>query len=687
MLTVNQSIAILEEHEKLCITQKATLVDKKNQLLVEKNQQALITLQIKQKEEEIAQLKIKLQEEYTQWRYLHKKYLHYSPSSDHEKEKQDLINKITQHQNEQQKFLLLKEKQLNLKQQEQELIAKIKIEHTKKVQESYNALTQIQHELSHRKNQLESLEKQKSKIATESQIREATRKMLETFLESLKFIKAQLQAEELLFDKRRMLYSQWGAEINSVTIEMKQLQQKQNLTSDETNPSCPLCEQTLSSSRKKYLKNHFLQKEDFLNHRLVRLKTLIGSLKQLLVEQNENLEKIKKKVEEYKTAEIKYSELMNQAEKTEAELEEYNKNHACIQKEIQTLEIKLQEQQTAHEQVNANEKKLLIHNKEYIFLASELKKISDELSIASYNEEYFIALRNQLTTLEEVVLQAKCIEQELAKKKILANTIAEQCRIIKNTKLMRNELNAKNAQYESLEDQIQQLYTLESTIDQTAQKYQKEKELLLQQRGGLEKERMTLVQYETEFKFQEKKIQELQEVAFDYQTIANALGKDGIQALIIEESLPEIEQEANDLLGQLTDNQAHIIIESLRDLKKGGTKETLDIKISDSIGIRPYELFSGGEAFRIDFALRLAISKLLARRAGTSLQTLIIDEGFGSQDEDGLIHIMDALYKIQNSFCKIIIVSHLPSMKDQFPVHFFVEKGTQGSSLRVIEQG
>ena len=125
----------------------------------------------------------------------------------------------------------------------------------------------------------------------------------------------------------------------------------------------------------------------------------------------------------------------------------------------------------------------------------------------------------------------------------------------------------------------------------------------------------------------------------------------------------------------------------MRDLKKGGTKETLDIKISDQTGIRPYELFSGGEAFRIDFALRIAISKLLARRAGTALQTLIIDEGFGSQDEEGLGHIMDALHKIQDDFSKIIIVSHLHTMKDQFPVQFCIEKGVQGSTVTVIEQG
>ena len=151
--------------------------------------------------------------------------------------------------------------------------------------------------------------------------------------------------------------------------------------------------------------------------------------------------------------------------------------------------------------------------------------------------------------------------------------------------------------------------------------------------------------------------------------------------------MPEIEQEANELLAKLTDNQAQIFIESLRDLKKGGAKETLDINISDTMGIRPYEMFSGGEAFRIDFALRIALSKMLARRAGTSLQTLIIDEGFGSQDEEGLAHIMDALYRIQDDFAKVIIVSHLPAMKDQFPVNFNIEKKPSGSVINIIEQG
>ena len=55
--------------------------------------------------------------------------------------------------------------------------------------------------------------------------------------------------------------------------------------------------------------------------------------------------------------------------------------------------------------------------------------------------------------------------------------------------------------------------------------------------------------------------------------------------------------------------------------------ETLDIRISDSTGERPYENYSGGEKFRINFAVRLALSRILAHRSGARLRTLVIDEG------------------------------------------------------------
>ena len=170
-----------------------------------------------------------------------------------------------------------------------------------------------------------------------------------------------------------------------------------------------------------------------------------------------------------------------------------------------------------------------------------------------------------------------------------------------------------------------------------------------------------------------------------YGRLSEAFGMDGIQALLIEGAIPEIEEEANSILSRLTDNRVQIAMECLRDLKKGGTKETLDIRIADEVGERSYHLYSGGETFRTDFALRIALSKVLARRAGTRLRTLIIDEGFGTQDSQGLEHLKEAIQVISRDFDKLLIVTHLQELKDAFPVQIEVSKHPEaGSQLKIL---
>ena len=170
-----------------------------------------------------------------------------------------------------------------------------------------------------------------------------------------------------------------------------------------------------------------------------------------------------------------------------------------------------------------------------------------------------------------------------------------------------------------------------------------------------------------------------------YAQLVEAFGKDGIQALVIESAIPEIEAEANAILRGLTDNRIQISIDSLRDLKGGGSRETLDVKIADEMGERSYSLYSGGEAFRTDFALRIALSKVLARRAGTRLRTLIIDEGFGTQDNEGLEQLREAIQQISCDFDKILVVTHLEELKNAFPVQIQVTKDPQlGSRFEII---
>jgi len=168
-----------------------------------------------------------------------------------------------------------------------------------------------------------------------------------------------------------------------------------------------------------------------------------------------------------------------------------------------------------------------------------------------------------------------------------------------------------------------------------------------------------------------------------YKELADAFGKKGIQALLIEQALPEIEMEANRLLAKMTDNRMSLRLESQRETKKGDTVETLDIKIADELGTRNYEMYSGGEAFRIDLALRIALSMLLVRRAGASLPILIIDEGFGTQDNSAREKLIEAINSIQDDFEKIIVITHLEEMKDKFDTLINVTKTANGSMISI----
>ena len=118
--------------------------------------------------------------------------------------------------------------------------------------------------------------------------------------------------------------------------------------------------------------------------------------------------------------------------------------------------------------------------------------------------------------------------------------------------------------------------------------------------------------------------------------------------------------------------------------QKGDTSETLEIRSSDELGERSYELFSGGEAFRINFAVRIALSKLLARRAGASLRTLFIDEGFGTQDAQGRERLVEAIKIIESDFDRIFVITHIDELKDAFPARIEVTKTSKGSVARVV---
>jgi exonuclease SbcC len=215
----------------------------------------------------------------------------------------------------------------------------------------------------------------------------------------------------------------------------------------------------------------------------------------------------------------------------------------------------------------------------------------------------------------------------------------------------------------------------------------KARDALQGRRGSLSHSLEEIATAETQLKEQEAGRKGMVEEASAYSELALAFGKGGVQALLIEAAIPRLEDEANDLLKQMTEGRMSLKLETQRARRTGrgadGSEsiETLEIVISDELGARNYEMFSGGERFRVDFAIRIALSKLLAWRAGAPLPTLFIDEGFGTQDVEGRDRILDVIKAIEDRFQRILVITHLEEIKEAFPVRIEVQRTNAGSTF------
>jgi len=203
------------------------------------------------------------------------------------------------------------------------------------------------------------------------------------------------------------------------------------------------------------------------------------------------------------------------------------------------------------------------------------------------------------------------------------------------------------------------------------------------QLGMVQQTLASLKRLDVEAKEIREKVESGTSEQWKYQMLVTAFGKNGVPALIIENAVPTIEAIANELLGLMSNGQMTVNLITQREKKTGGFSETLDIVINDGMGAREYSTFSGAERFKVDLALRIAISEFLAQRAGSSVETLVIDEGLGALDPDGRNKFIEAINAIRGRFKKILVVTHLEELKDAFPSRLQVEKTPQGSVVRI----
>jgi energy-coupling factor transporter ATP-binding protein EcfA2 len=98
--------------------------------------------------------------------------------------------------------------------------------------------------------------------------------------------------------------------------------------------------------------------------------------------------------------------------------------------------------------------------------------------------------------------------------------------------------------------------------------------------------------------------------------------------------------------------------------------------------VRSVHSLSGGESFLVSLSLALGLASLTSERV--RVESLFIDEGFGSLDPETLNFAMGALMQLESQGRKVGIISHVQEMTDAIPVQIRVEKGRGGASRVVI---
>ena len=523
-------------------------------------------------------------------------------------------------------------------------------------------IDQKKHKLEMEKGQTKAkLEEIKNKLAKKEEIEEEKNK-IEKELSLLK----QKEKELIEFQKD---YHKIKERLAEIKVELKQLKTngeeiKNKITIlSKAKADCPLCKQSLTEEHRKEvigeLENQLIQKrEEYKELRSKKItfkektESLEENIKEIeieltgksevekkLTELSKDLREMENLTQEEKEQIEKYKKLSERLEGKDYDPEDFKKLQG-LEKEIFSISYDKKEHNQVKEKVKQLEK--------YGQLKSKLDQAKEKITDS----------KEARARIEEIIKRKKVsIEKDTKEKEDLAQSI-------KKLEIINNKLEEKN----------KTLIDLRVKVSGVQEEY-----------GAVKEKYDRLIKIKEEEKEKQKKLKGAEEEKSVYDELALAFSKKGVQAMIIESAIPEIEEEANKLLSRMTDGKMQVKFETQREKKTDGElQETLDIKISDEQGMRAYELFSGGEAYRINFAIRVALSKLLAHRAGAKLQFLVIDEGFGTQDIQGREHLVEAINSISSEFKKILVITHIPELREVFPTRIEVTKDEEGSHLNVV---
>ncbi|MCJ7718265.1 MAG: SMC family ATPase, partial [Anaerolineales bacterium] len=487
--------------------------------------------------------------------------------------------------------------------------------------------------------------------------------------DNIKKFEAELENREQKkkeLDQARQQQSDAKAENPRLFQEMKELE-KRILELEETDGAlCPLCGQELSPKDRESLIKSLTTEGKERGDRFRENKSTLEQADQVVKE-------LQLQITEYSLVETRLRNLIGETGKTENRITQLNEGQesweSLHKKNLEQIQHTLESDSYAKEQrhllssINADLKKIG-------YDAAEHDRVREVVMQGTIIQERKGALESAQSTLKPLDREIKDLKELLA---------SDQKDLEKQTA----EIERGQLALDTAKENAPDIRDVNSTLLKL-----KEKENILHREVGAAQQKVAVLEKQKSRKNElEEDRQEISNLVKQYKQLEGAFGKDGVPALLIEQALPNIEAKANQILERLSGGAMSIRFltqRSYKDSNRDDLKETLDIQIRDQSGFRDYEMYSGGESFRINFAIRLALSHVLAQRAGARLQTLVIDEGFGSQDSIGRQRLIEAINLIRDDFEKILVITHVEQIKEAFSTQLFVEKTPRGSQVTLV---
>lgn len=423
------------------------------------------------------------------------------------------------------------------------------------------------------------------------------------------------------------------------------------------------------SKDEKRMKKEYLELQDELKYIQKLKKSVALSLKDMSTYESKEL----KQAQSLENIQVQIHQLSGKLDDSlrQYEIGEVNKNYQQVQKEYRQLSLEIETIQQDYEKVK---------NK-YLEIKTKISSLNQQII---QEQEIYDELDNKYHT----ALDAFINEEEFLNLKTQINQISI---LEKKYQDYLISLKSLNEQIISLENEVKDsTYVDLSSLSETIKEVNQQ---LREKNDDLEKIKIDYSLKEKMIKDIQKINQQLEKDEDTYQRYLDlynlASGKNNarvsIERYVLATYFENMLIYANVIMKQLSQGRYQLLRKD--DAGKGRSQQGLELDVFDqeSGNIRSIKTLSGGESFKAALSLALGLSRMVQDYAGgIELNTLFIDEGFGSLDSQSLDQAMNCLMELHHENKLIGIISHVSDLKDRIERQLVVERKQKQSVIQMI---